>query len=884
MSKGRARAVLAPALVLLGAWARTTQGAPEGASTRRELYVVPYSHLDLFWAGTREECLARGNRILSRAIAVAKQRPEYRFLVEDEVFTANFMESHVGSEEAKDFAELVREGRFEIAPKWVAIFQNLPNGEVLARNIIYGKRYARQTFGVDPQVAHLADIPGFSGQFPQILAKAGVPYMVMTRMGPVDKSLFHWKSLDGSIVLVWNAIKGYGWGQAVGLHTDMSDSQKEKLRKDVDEVAATTPGPIFMTWGTDLWAPSEKVIDTLSVLNGEYRDVEFRLGTPADFFRRAAQLPGLPEVEGEIPHGWPHAVTAFLHMWQLAVPATATLSTAEAFAAINDALGYAPYPAAQLDFLWKKLIESMDHNHDGQGGAIGDDRKMEYSQLAIMEGGEILRDRLRNIAERVRVPFARSVPIVVFNPAGWSRDDVVRSHVTLYGDVAAGDIADYKQGMRLVDEAGVPLPFHVEQQSENVSRALEMVFVARGVPSLGYKTYSLVPAPAPAEFPATSRIELDRDNDVKDPRRPLGADVLENDFYRVTVDKATGRVSVFDRELGRDVAKDMEVVAREERGGNTISPERMTARLVVNAVSQTEVEENNAVRTVARIVGQVADVPIVQRVTLYKNLRRIDVENTVDWKGPRFVQLEQRFPLPRGAQVEYGVPFGAQGLQDVLPGSGPRFRDEVQKEVWDTYRHVQDWVFAAMPQWGLTVTADHQLVRIEEDLVSAEMIRGLRYTSAKVTREQEVGSLTYPPVGRYVFRYSLSSGAGDWRRNRAYQAGVNANRPLIPVVVEDEIAAKSLPPTHSFCSVSADDLVLSAVKKAYGDASLVLRFYEVEGKPARTTVTWLGRRHGMREVNLLEEATGRTDTAELSVSPYEIKTVKLVPARLRSER
>ena len=61
-------------------------------------------------------------------------------------------------------------------------------------------------------------------------------------------------------------------------------------------------------------------------------------------------------------------------------------------------------------------------------------------------------------------------------------------------------------------------------------------------------------------------------------------------------------------ELRREVTDEefLEVVAREERGGNTISPERMTGRVVVNAVSQTEVEENNAVRTVARIAGQVA--------------------------------------------------------------------------------------------------------------------------------------------------------------------------------------------------------------------------------------------------------------------------------------
>jgi hypothetical protein len=44
----------------------------------------------------------------------------------------------------------------------------------------------------------------------------------------------------------------------------------------------------------------------------------------------------------------------------------------------------------------------MDHNHDGQGGALGDNRKIGYEQLAILHGGEILRDMLRNIAEHVQ--------------------------------------------------------------------------------------------------------------------------------------------------------------------------------------------------------------------------------------------------------------------------------------------------------------------------------------------------------------------------------------------------------------------------------------------------------------------------------------------------
>jgi len=123
-------------------------------------YLIPFSHLDLFWGGTREEDLARGCQIISKAIRLANESPKCRFLLEDEVMVANFVESHPYSPELADLKRLVKEGRFEIAPKWAGIFQGLPGGEVLVRNMVIGKRYAQDVFGVDPLVAHMGDIPG----------------------------------------------------------------------------------------------------------------------------------------------------------------------------------------------------------------------------------------------------------------------------------------------------------------------------------------------------------------------------------------------------------------------------------------------------------------------------------------------------------------------------------------------------------------------------------------------------------------------------------------------------------------------------------------------------------------------------------------------------
>lgn len=551
---------------------------------------------------------------------MANQSPKFRFLLEDDVFVANYVDSHAGSQEVVDLKRLVKEGRIDIAPKWVGIFQGLSDGEVHIRNMVIGKRYARDMFGVDPQVAHLGDLPGYALQMSQVLEQSRVPYAVMTRMGPTDKSLFLWKAPNGSKTLVWNALKGYGWGTFLTSQTTSDEQKQARLRNDVEDLRANYAGPIFMNWGSDLFTLAEDLVAQAEKFDrpGPTRLV---IATPTDFFREAVKVPSVPETSGEIPDSWPNIVSSLAHMWPQIIPATATLLAAERFATINYALGYAPYPQEEFDFMWKKLVESMDHNHDGQGGAIGDNRKIGYEQLAVLHGGEILRDMLRNIAEHVQVPVPNSVPIVVFNPLGWTRDDVIRTHVTLFGNPSPGNLGAFRKGVRLLDEAGNSVPCHVEEYSENISRAVVLVFPVHGVPSLGYKTYYLVAAEQPGAFPPTAVVKLDAENDRKEPRRPLGSDVIENPFYRLTADRATGRVTLFDKDLNRDVCRDLEVVATGERGGNYIGIEPPSGRTIYSLVDSVAVEENNPVCAMVRISSRIADIPITQRLTLYRDAK-----------------------------------------------------------------------------------------------------------------------------------------------------------------------------------------------------------------------------------------------------------------------
>ncbi len=833
-----------------------------------DVYLIPFSHLDLFWAGTQEECLSRGNRIITRAIRVATEHPEFRFLVEDEAFVANYVETHGGSPDLAQLKRLVKEGRIEISPNWGGMQQSTPRAEALVRSLLYGKRYAQEVFGVDPPVVNMGDLPAYTSQYPQVLAESRVPYAVMTRMGPADSSLFFWKALDGSKVLTWNSLKGYTWGLFLTSDTMSEQQKRAKLQSDLADLKPTTKGPVLMHWGGDLRAVPADIVEQIAKFDQSSPE-RLVFATPAEYFRQAVKTPAIPEYSGEIPYGWWNILTSIVHLWTPAMSAADTLVTAEKFAAINYALGYANYPQQEFELLWKKVIEAFDHNNYGQGGDSGDARKLEYAELASIRGGEILREMERNIAERVRSPFPWSMPIVVFNPLGWQRDDVVRAHVSLYGDSTPRDTEAYRKAVRLVDEAGTPVPFYVEATGQTVSRSLELIFTARDVPSLGYKTYYIVPVEKPDVFPNASEVKLDNRA-----AGALGSDRLENEYYRVDIDRGTGRVTVFDKELNRVVAKDMEITAAEERASNTLSEEVPTGRVLDNEVRTVNVEENNGVRTVVRIHGNISGIPVTQRLSLYRGLKRLDLEDTVDWKAGRLVKIEQLFPYEHpDAKIQYGVSFGAISSDAVMRNSHPRQRDEVSKEAWERWRQMQDWVFAGTDEWGMTIAADHQVITLGDGAIRAGLFRGA-YQSAKTTRQGKPYLLYVPPAGKYVFRYSLTSGKGDWRAAKSYRVGVDFNTPLSFFSPADDLSAKSLPPSQSFCSLEAPNLVVSALKKEESGPGVILRVFEIEGRSAETPVEFLGQRKSFQEVNLLEEAAGGGEQT-LQARPYEIKNVKL---------
>lgn len=101
----------------------------------------------------------------------------------------------------------VRKGTFQpIGGSWVEHDTNMPGGEALVRQFLYGQRYFESHFGERSKTFWLPDTFGYSAQLPQLCRLAGMTSFFTQKLSwnNINKfphTTFNWVSLDGSQVL-----------------------------------------------------------------------------------------------------------------------------------------------------------------------------------------------------------------------------------------------------------------------------------------------------------------------------------------------------------------------------------------------------------------------------------------------------------------------------------------------------------------------------------------------------------------------------------------------------------------------------------------------------------------------------------------------------------
>ena len=181
-----------------------------------EVAMTGHAHIDLAWLWPYDETRRKLRRSFSTALALMEDAPEFRF---------NQSSAHYYAQVEQDDPDLfaaikarVASGQWEpIGGLWVETDTNMPCGESLARQILYGQRYFERAFGQRHRVCWLPDCFGFSPALPQLLRQGGMDSFFTTKVtwsetNKFPHDLFWWEGLDGSRVLAHtfdNPIGGY---------------------------------------------------------------------------------------------------------------------------------------------------------------------------------------------------------------------------------------------------------------------------------------------------------------------------------------------------------------------------------------------------------------------------------------------------------------------------------------------------------------------------------------------------------------------------------------------------------------------------------------------------------------------------------------------------
>lgn len=188
-----ARAALAPELSK-----PASASAPVAVSTG-------HAHIDSAWMWRLCDSIGKCGRTFAHQLAYMERYPDY-------VFGASTALHYVWTKKyfPKTYARLkerVAEGRWEIqGAMWVEPDTNVPSGESLIRQFLYGAAFFEEAFGLRSPIAWLPDVFGLSGCLPQIFARCGVQYFVTKkpnwgRDNAFKKTAFRWVGNDGSEVL-----------------------------------------------------------------------------------------------------------------------------------------------------------------------------------------------------------------------------------------------------------------------------------------------------------------------------------------------------------------------------------------------------------------------------------------------------------------------------------------------------------------------------------------------------------------------------------------------------------------------------------------------------------------------------------------------------------
>jgi alpha-mannosidase len=815
------------------------------------IYCVGNAHIDLAWLWRTNETTQIAANTFRSALNNMEEFPAFIF-AQSQAQAYQWVEE-TDPELLADIQAAVARGSWDVVGgMWAEPDCNIPGGESWVRQFLYAQRYFKERFSRIAELGWNPDSFGYSWNMPQLYTKAGIKAFITQKISWNDTTvfpyhLFWWQGPDGSRILTYFPTGSYTEKlQPSRLVDQMMRFERSTGRKQM---------LVLFGIGNHGGGPNRPMLERFDMLARQpvFPNLEYSTGHAYIERLLAEDLSDLPVWRDELyMEGHRGTLTTQAKTKLGNRRSESLLESAEKLATIASLHGK-PYPRQLLEKAWKLLL--LNQFHDILPGSsitpVFRDAERDHALIARISNRVVDR-AVQGLAEQISIPDHGWRSALVCNPLSWRRDDLV--HLPL-PDGAPTELSVYGPD-------GSPVPAAILTSDDGLDRTL--VFVARGVPGLGYQVHSIREGKAPVD----TNLKVD-------------GLTIENRYLRVTVNPKTGNLSsIFDRLNQR------QVLAAGEEGNRLELHENLpsfwdawnigyTGRSwVVDQPDAIEVIDRSPLCLTIRVkksflgLSKANRAPtegfpssfFTQEITVWAGRPQVDMTTEIDWWEDHTL-LKVAFPFAVTSDTAtYEIPYASIERSTRRESRAEKARFEYA---------VHRWADIGDGDWGVSLLNDSKYGIDTHD----NRMRLTLLTSALWPD---------PLADRGVQRcaYSVYPHAGSWRQADSDRRGQELNIPLVVRLMTPKLG--ELDSSGSFITVDGDGVALTALKPAEDagrGTNLIVRLVEQHGSRQEVTVSLWRQLEQAVEVDFLEREIGEVpitgDSIKLVLEPHEIKSIRL---------
>ncbi|MEI7421705.1 MAG: glycoside hydrolase family 38 C-terminal domain-containing protein [Prolixibacteraceae bacterium] len=805
-------------------------------ASKFKIHMIGQAHIDPVWLWHWSEGISVVHSTFQSALDRMKEEPDFKFTASSAQFYVWVAENDPAM--LKEIRKRVDEGRWSIPGGWwVEPDMNIPSGEAMVRQGLYGQLTFQKLLGHRSKVAYNPDSFGHTGNLPQIITKQGMENYIFMRPGIREKTLpsdlFWWEGTDGTKVLTYRI--QFSYNDSGSVH-----SRVENLVAQY----GNQPMKNFMAYygAGDHGGGATKVnISSINELRIEKGAPKVLYSTPDTYFKEAREEnnPNLPTIKDDLQHHAVGCYTAESEIKKGNRHSEAALVAAEKISAIGSVAWVAHYPKQELTAAWHKVLFLQFHD------SLAGSSLFDHSQSA-REGYGYAQDiahqstfmAVQKLEWQVAAEDPDSQYLLVFNPHAW--------------EVSGNIEYDYNWGTthkssRVDDEIGNALPHQWAPGSSEAGSRKKLV-VSMAVPAMGYRQLRLWDG----ENPASKQIVKVTEN------------TLENEFVKLQI-SYNGSIGLYDKVNGKNLFSGGDTGCKAiiiDDPSDTWSHDIKTFNKEIGAFGNASIKilEEGLLRGKIRSIATYGNSTLTIDWILYAGSRNPEAQVTLDWHE-HLKMLKFSFPVEVESPVAtYETSYGTiirttNGDED----PGQRWIDVTGKTGAGNYGLA---VFNDA-KYGYSVTGSDMRISVARSAVYA-------HHNPKVL-DMKAEHL-WMDQGIQTFRMILVPHKGNWQHSNLVRIAEEMMAPCVPIY--QGIHKGTLPKSGSFLSVDAANIIVSAVKQAENGEDLILRCVETNGTAIVANLDlnfakkkWTGnfrpyeiktlrmdtKSGNIREVNLLEE-------------------------------